>query len=80
MLADLGLSSVYHSYFGEEQGQESRPTLYHLKKADKPYHVDYAFASADLFDATTHSVEVGAAAPWLKLSDHMPLVFTLADH
>jgi exonuclease III len=77
MLSDRGLSSLYHSYFGEEQGHESRPTLYHQRNEGKPYHVDYAFASADLFDPAVNTVEVGEKAPWLELSDHMPLIFSV---
>ena len=77
VLSDLGLHSLYHSYFGEAQGQESRPTLFHTRNADKPYHVDYAFASADLFDPTEDAVEIGAVATWLGLSDHMPIIFPI---
>jgi len=77
MLSDRGLYSTYHDYFGEEQGKESRPTLYHRKNPEKPYHVDYAFASADLFSPKENSVTIGSMSDWLDLSDHMPLVFTI---
>jgi exonuclease III len=76
-LADLGLSSLYHHHFAEAQGQETRPTLFHKKNEDKPYHVDYAFASAGLFDPASHQIEVGDKAIWLQLSDHMPLMFSI---
>src|SRR6202795_4132032 len=36
LLASLGFVSAYHTFFGEEQGQESRPTLYHLWNQRKP--------------------------------------------
>jgi len=77
MLSDQGLSSLYHSYFCEEQGQETRPTLFHQRKEEKPYHVDYSFASAGLFDSTVNTVEVGEKTPWLELSDHMPIIFSV---
>jgi len=56
---------------------ESRPTLYHRKSPEKPYHIDYAFASADLFSPRENSVEIGSMSDWLDLSDHMPIVFTI---
>lgn len=77
MLAGLGLSSLYHTYFGEAQGQETRPTLFHQRNDEKPYHVDYAFASAGLFDPASNEIEVGDKANWLQLSDHMPVIFSI---
>jgi exonuclease III len=77
MLSELGLYSLYHSYFEEAQGQESRPTLFHMKNKDKPYHIDYAFASADLFDPAVDTVAVGVLDTWLNLSDHMPIIFSV---
>jgi exonuclease III len=77
MLDLLGLSSLYHTYFGEAQGQESRPTLFHQRNKDKPYHVDYAFASAELFDPAHNQIEVGDKSFWLEHSDHMPIVFSI---
>jgi exonuclease III len=41
----IGLYSVYHRFFQEKQGEESKPTLFHRKNIDKKYHVDYCFAS-----------------------------------
>jgi endonuclease/exonuclease/phosphatase family metal-dependent hydrolase len=38
----------------------------------KPYHIDYAFASADLVGRC--ELDVGKSIDWLHLSDHMPLV------
>ena len=77
ILADLGLQSVYHAYYQEKQGQETRPTLYHQRNENKPYHVDYAFVSSDLYDPILSDVEIGNKHAWLKLSDHMPLTFTI---
>ena len=42
------------------------------RKLDRPYHIDYAFASADLFQLS--AISVGKAEEWLKFSDHMPVV------
>jgi endonuclease/exonuclease/phosphatase family metal-dependent hydrolase len=41
----------------------------------KPYHIDYAFASADLVGRC--ELDVGKSIDWLHLSDHMPLVVTV---
>lgn len=72
-LARKGIDSLYHEYFGQEQGREAHPTHYLYRHADKPYHLDYCFASADL-RARLRSVEVGAHGDWARWSDHMPLI------
>ncbi len=74
-LDEIGVRSVYHNYFREEQGGETRPTLFHRRDASKPYHVDYMFASADLYDECR--LDVGEMEDWLELSDHMPLTLTI---
>lgn len=74
-LQSKGIVSLYHAFYQEALGKESRPTLYMNRKADRPYHVDYCFASADLAQAL-RSVEVGRFADWNTMSDHMPLTLT----
>jgi len=74
-LNDLGAYSIYHQFYNEEQGKESRPTLYHLRNRKKPYHVDYAFISKQLLDK--NDIYIGDADEWLEFSDHMPLVFSI---
>lgn len=76
-LKEVGLESLYHQYFGEEQGQESRPTLYLHRKIDRPYHIDYAFVSRKLFIDDDYFVEIGRHDEWLQHSDHMPVVFSI---
>ena len=73
-LAEIGCKSIYHDHFSEEQGEESRATLYHQRNPLKRYHVDYAFSN---MDHVRGSVDVGAMEYWLKYSDHMPLSFNL---
>ena len=46
-LAELGLESLYHSHFGESQGNESRPTFFMHRNTSKPYHIDHGFAARD---------------------------------
>jgi len=74
-LEDIGLRSLYHYCEKENQGEETKPTLFHQKNIEKEYHVDYTFVSDDLLSAS--SIEVGERKKWIKISDHMPLVITV---
>lgn len=74
----LGLESTYHSYFKEQQGEETHPTIFHTRSREKPYHVDYLFLANPLLKRLT-SVEVGDYEPWIKWSDHMPIVASLQN-
>ncbi|OQK18371.1 endonuclease [Methyloprofundus sedimenti] len=78
-LEEIDIHSLYHQYFNEVQGNESRPTLYHLHQFDKPYHVDYAFSSSTIFIKDENYINVGKADKWLAFSDHMPLIFNISD-
>ena len=49
-LADKGITSVYHAYHQQKQGAEQHPTLYLYRHKDKPYHLDYCFASAGMME------------------------------
>jgi exodeoxyribonuclease-3 len=74
-LQSKGIISLYHAFFQETFGQESRPTFYMYRKASKPYHIDYFFASGDLANQL-RSVEVGIHENWRTFSDHMPVIVT----
>lgn len=71
----MGLQSVYHHQKAEMQGQESTPTFYLHRNLNKPYHIDYVFASSDLLNQC--QLAVGQNDKWLSLSDHMPLIFDI---
>jgi len=45
-------------------------------KKNKPYHVDYCFASKDF---KLENVEIGEYEDRAKKSDHMPLMITFGD-
>lgn len=75
-LSDFGLESVYHIQNNEYQGKETQPTFFMFRKLDKPYHIDYAFASADIIRSV--SISIGKAEEWLKVSDHMPVSLEIA--
>ncbi len=50
-------------------------TLFMHRKIDKPYHIDYCFASLNLLNKII-KVEVGEYEAWTKHSDHKPLIVT----
>ncbi len=67
--------STYHQFYGQEQGKEKHPTLFMYRHQDKPYHIDYCFASIDFMNKL-NNVEVGTYEDWTKFSDHVPLIVT----
>ena len=72
-LAKKNIYSVYHNRLNQEQGQENHPTFFLQRKKEKPYHIDYCFASADLFEKVS-DLEIGAYENWIRHSDHTPLL------
>lgn len=72
-LQEFGIESIYHSYFSEEQGKETIPTLYLQRKIKKPYHIDYVFGAKE-FSKRLKKCEIGQVEKWLKISDHMPML------
>ena len=73
-LKELGIESIYHKLTGEQQGKESKPTLYFQRKLTKPYHIDYIFGTSK-FIKKTRNFEIGHADKWIKFSDHMPIFY-----
>jgi exonuclease III len=74
-LATKGIHSTYHRFLNQIQGKEKHNTLFMYRHKDKPYHIDYCFASKDLIKKLSH-VEVGTHKDWCKHSDHTPLMVT----
>lgn len=72
-LKDQGVSSLYHKFLGEKEGEESQPTIFLLKNQNKPFHLDYCFAPNEMITKCT-TIEVGQYDDWIKLSDHMPII------
>lgn len=70
-LSELGIVSLYHKHYEEDDGKETMPTLYLQKNLGKKYHVDYIFASEEIADQLSN-LEVGKEN-WLEISDHMPI-------
>ncbi|MEX6689815.1 hypothetical protein QTN47_20075 [Danxiaibacter flavus] len=67
--------SVYHTHFNQIQGKEQHPTLYMYRHKNKPYHVDYCFASVDMLKHLS-AVEIGDYEFWMRYSDHVPVIAT----
>jgi exonuclease III len=75
LLEDKGIFSLYHLHHNQTQGREFHPTYYMYRHKNKPYHIDYCFASADMVQHLK-SVEVGDYDFWIKYSDHVPVIVT----
>ena len=78
-LAKKGIYSCYHLHHDQQQGKEAHPTFYLYRHLDKPYHLDYCFASKDFTDKII-SVEVGEYEQWKTYSDHVPVIITYAQY
>lgn len=48
ILESKKIRSVYHEFYNEDFGKETKPTLFMYHRHNRPYHVDYCFASSDL--------------------------------
>ncbi|MCK5341980.1 MAG: endonuclease/exonuclease/phosphatase family protein [Candidatus Heimdallarchaeota archaeon] len=71
-LKEIQIESLYHQYFKEEAGKETQPTLFLQRKLEKPYHIDYVFASNELSKSLIN-MTIGQSDKWLETSDHMPV-------
>jgi exodeoxyribonuclease-3 len=72
-LAAKNVYSIYHKKYKQIHGKEKHPTFYLYKHEDKPYHLDYCFASEEMLNCIK-SVKVGDYATWKTHSDHVPLI------
>lgn len=68
--------SLYHRWKGIPQGNEPDPTFFLYRHKDKPFHIDYCFASETLL-TDGFNVQVGLHENWCDLSDHVPLIIDL---
>ena len=78
LLAEAGLVSVYHEYFGEAHGREAQPTFFLHRSANKGYHLDYCAVPRSWLPRL-QSVTVGAFDAWRGHSDHTPLLVEFAE-
>lgn len=68
--------SLYHRQEKVDHGKEKHPTFHMYRNVDKPYHIDYFFAS-DLIFKEGFEISVGKPENWIDLSDHVPLTLEL---
>lgn len=74
-LKEIGIESLYHLFYSEIQGKESRPTFYLQRNLLKPYHIDYCLASK-YFQNKLKNFIIEDFANWKHLSDHSPILIT----
>jgi exodeoxyribonuclease-3 len=74
-LKGFKIFSTYHTHLNQAQGSELHPTYFMYRHQDKPYHIDYCFASSNLLKKLKN-VEVGRYEQWTKYSDHKPVIVT----
>jgi len=72
-LTSLHIFSTYHAYLNLAQGLEEHPTYFMYRHRNKPYHIDYCFASEHLINKL-ENVEIGTHEQWTQCSDHSPLI------
>jgi len=74
------IHSLYHERSGEDHGKEIAPTFFMHRKKEKPFHIDYMFASPGM-RSRLQAFEVGSHEVWRDLSDHVPITasFGVAD-
>jgi exodeoxyribonuclease-3 len=77
-LSKKRIYSTYHQHHKQIQGKEQHPTHYLYRHKNKPYHLDYCFASADMV-SRLQSVEIGDYDYWTQYSDHVPLIADFTD-
>ena len=75
-LKEINIFSAYHTYQNVAQGLENHPTYFMYRHINKPYHIDYCFASKCFLEKTV-SVSVGQFSEWIKHSDHMPVIIDI---
>ncbi len=76
LLENYNIESLYHKKFRLSHGNEEHPTFFLYRKKEKPYHLDYCFASESLIDQG-YEVEIGKFEDWIDYSDHTPIVVNI---
>lgn len=69
--------SMYHEQNKIAHGQEKEHTFHMYRKIEKPYHIDYCFASGDFFNAG-FDIQLGKPSDWLRHSDHIPMIIKIS--
>ena len=72
-LQDAGLVSAYHYVNAAAFGAETHATHHFLRKAERPFHIDFCFIPKE-WAKKKLDVQVVHGPEWRALSDHFPLV------
>ena len=70
-----GLVPVYHYLNKEKHGKESQATFFQTKKLNYRFHLDHVFTAPYI----TKNLEIVDNVKWIKLSDHLPIVFEIDE-
>jgi len=76
-LMELNIESLYHKQFGEEHGKESLKTFFLYRNIEKPYHIDYVFASGNIIE-NGYNLILEPSENWIDKSDHIPLILDVS--
>ena len=76
MLKEYNICSLYHEQNKVNHGNEAKPTFYMYRKRNKPYHIDYCFASKTIMDGG-YTFVIGDYESWIDKSDHTPIIVEL---
>lgn len=77
-LNGMGIVSLYHRYFNEEQGRETKSTFYLHRNIVKQYHIDYCFAPSKMAEQLVY-LSIGNFEDWITFSDHLPMYLKFGD-
>ena len=72
-LRDKRIFSTYHYFYKQSHGKEEHMTHFWKRKIEKPFHIDYCFASAK-FISELKNVTIGKYEDWTIHSDHKPII------
>jgi len=75
-LKEKKIYSLYHKKNKLEHGKEEHATLYMYRNIEKPYHIDYCFASEEIIN-NGFDFSIGKPEEWIGLSDHMPIMIII---
>ena len=72
-LKQIKIESLYHKHYKREtEGKELQPTFFLHRNLERPYHIDYIFASEE-FIKSLKIFSIGHPRKWIEKSDHMPV-------